>query len=398
MTLAVRWSLETLRLIDLEDDPYPVLAWLRRDHPVAYAPMLDRWLVTRWADCERIAGDAAAFPAPTARPTMVATFGVPNVLTVDGDQHRALRAPFEAPFRPRAVQVYIDDLVRPVALGLVDGLFRNGSVELMDTYFEPLSVRAFAGAMGIGDVGDATLRTWFHGLGLGATNHGGDPNVQAVADAVCREIEEVLEPLVERRRREPDRSGLSQMIHTGTADGHGRRLEEILPTLKIALLGGMQEPGHGAGSALLGLLTNDRQRAAVVADGSLVADVVREGLRWLAPVGFVSRTAARDITVNGVEVPAGAEIDCVIASANRDETRFDRPEDFDIFRTQSAYVAFGYGRHFCAGHYFAREVMRIGLEVLLEACPGIRLDADRPAVVRGFEFRAPRELNVRVGA
>ena len=58
----------------------------------------------------------------------------------------------------------------------------------------------------------------------------------------------------------------------------------MLPSLKVAILGGMQEPGHGAGSVVAGLFTRPEQLAAVVADPvGLVPAAVEEGLRWVAP-------------------------------------------------------------------------------------------------------------------
>ena len=85
----------------------------------------------------------------------------------------------------------------------------------------------------------------------------------------------------------------------------------------------------------------------------------------------------------------------MIASANRDEDRFERPDEFDVRRERTRLATFGFGRHFCSGHAFARHLERIALRELLERMPGIELDPAHEVPFSGWEFRAPRELRVR---
>jgi len=57
-------------------------------------------------------------------------------------------------------------------------------------------------------------------------------------------------------------------------------------------------------------------------------------------------------------------------------------------------IAFGTGRHFCAGHAFSRALIRIAIGELLQRFPQLALDPGRPPEFRGWEFRAPRRLDV----
>jgi cytochrome P450 len=177
-------------------------------------------------------------------------------------------------------------------------------------------------------------------------------------------------------------------------EGETRAPERILPSVKVTLLGGMQEPGHGAGTTLTGLLQAPEQLAALRADpDGLMAQTIDEGLRWVAPIGTMMRTATRQTEVNGAPVAPGTAISLIMASANRDESRFPDPDRFDIFRPQTAHMAFGAGAHFCAGKWFAKAQIEIALRILLEAVPNLRL-MEAP-VFRGWEFRAPQALQVR---
>ena len=168
-----------------------------------------------------------------------------------------------------------------------------------------------------------------------------------------------------------------------------------MPTLKVILLGGMQEPGHGAGTTLFALLTHPDQLAAVRADpDGLLPAAIEEGMRWIAPIGTQGRRATARVELGGVELPEDAPVAAVLASANRDETRFPDPDRFDLHRPRGRVATFGFGRHFCSGHAFARALERVALRALLDRYPSLELACD--VRFSGWEFRAPRELHVRL--
>jgi cytochrome P450 len=73
---------------------------------------------------------------------------------------------------------------------------------------------------------------------------------------------------------------------------------------------------------------------------------------------------------------------------------YDLNRDPQALRRSQA--AFGFGKHFCSGHAFARQQIRIAFEVLIERFPGLAADPSRPPEFRGWEFRAPTTLWVRL--
>jgi aromatic O-demethylase, cytochrome P450 subunit len=378
----------------LENDPYPVFERLRREAPVAWIPALQAYVASTWSECWGIASDFEHFGG-TTDPANEHVFGRPNILSVDGDVHAGLRSMIDPQLRPRAVRQYIDDLARPIARRYASELPDSGPVELMSRYFEPISVRALGDLLGFREIDSDTLRHWFHDLSTGFANKALHPEGFAVSDAVTEEIKAVVDPLLERLAREPDDSSLSHWLHDGMPDGETRPPEYIYPTLFVILLGGQQEPGHGAGSTLLGLLSDPEQLRRVAADRSLVPRAVNEGLRWCAPIWTtLGRSPFHDVERAGVKIAAGGHILLAYGSANRDEAEFERPDVYDLDRKQHPHMAFGTGRHACAGSSFAPNVVRIALEELFEAYPSIELDADRESPLWGWIFRGPRELHV----
>lgn len=171
-----------------------------------------------------------------------------------------------------------------------------------------------------------------------------------------------------------------------------------MPSIKVILLGGMQEPGHGAGSILAGLLAHPEQMRQVLADPeTFVPKAVDEGLRWVAPIGTQTRQTTRAVELGGVTIPAGAAVAALVSSASRDESRFADPDRFDINRDEGNHAAFGFGHHFCSGRFFAREQMCLAVRLLLQRFPDLSLVHGKEPVFRGWEFRAPTTLHVSFG-
>ena len=387
---------DTVTVEQLDEDPYPIYARLRRDEPVAFVPAVNSWMLTRWDDVAYAGAHPELFTAYAPTSPVDRTFGSPTVITCDGPTHRELRAAIDPKFRPRAVDGYLDELVSPIATRLLDELAPLGAAELMSAYLEPVSVLSLGSVLGLGDVDGATLRRWFASLAQGAINYEQDPARQVVADAAVAEIRERLEPRLRRWSVEPDDTAISHMLHAARPSGDPRTVDEVMPSLLVILLGGMQEPGHGAGSALWALLSEPDQAAEVAADPARhVAAVVDEGLRLIAPIGTQFRSTTEAVPLAGATIPAGAPVSLVLASANRDERHFSEPDRFDLHRPRISHASFGFGKHFCSGHWFARQQERIALRLLFERLDGITLDPDRPAVLRGWEFRAPAHLHVR---
>jgi cytochrome P450 len=380
---------------DLEDDPYPLYARMRREAPVCFVPAVNIWLVTRWADVEYVAKTPEIFTAAVKTSPVERTFGKPTILTTDGPVHKELRAGIDPKYKPKAVASYIEALVRPIADEYLDGVLSRGGGDLMADYFEPISTLSLAQSFGFHDIDMPTLRRWFYGLAQGAINFENDPERQKIGDAVSAEITAAADIIFDRLERTPDHSALSHMLHDGMPAGETRPRALLLPTVKVTLLGGMQEPGHGAGSVLVGLLSNPEQLADVRQSlDALLPKAVDEGLRWVAPIGTQTRETTCAVELGGVTIPEGVAVGALVSSASRDEARFTEPDRFNIHRNEGSHAAFGFGQHFCSGRWFAREQVIVALRVLLGRTAEIALVPDKLPTFRGWEFRAPTSLHV----
>jgi cytochrome P450 len=381
-----------VRLEDLEEDPYPWYGRLRSSEAVTYVPCVDAWVAGRWDD---VAAGLRSTDLPSLVPDEATSLGGPSVLTFDGPDHVAMREPLRPSMRPAYVDGSLPAVVSALCDDLLAGIRSRGQAEMMSEFFEPVSVLALARTLRLpAHIDASTLGRWFVGLSAGTSNYERDREKQALKDATSAEIDRALQPLLERLDHEPDDSMVASLLHARSGPFEDR-VAWLMPTLKLVLIGGLQEPGHGGGSVLHGLLSNTEQLAAVRQEPTLIPDAVSEGLRWVAPIGNIMKGIAPRATLGGIELPAGGRIILSIASANRDTAAWGSNADqFDLRRPRRPAATFGFGPHACIGVHFTRVLLHVAIRELLNALPNLRLDPDSEVVYRGWIYRAPKLLHV----
>jgi len=391
-------NVDAVTIEDLERDPYPIYAYLRETAPVAYMPCLDVWMVTRWDHVSAALVDPSTFPAAVENSPTDTALGGLSMMTIDGEPAKKRRRPFDPTFRPRAVEASMPTVFARICEDRLEMVAERGGADLVTDYFEPVSLESLAHVMGIADLVDVdVLRKWFNGLAAGVSNYEKNPAKTELCATVSSEIDELLIPRFEEKLSDPDDSLISNLVHAfdGTLED---RLAWSMPSLKLVLLGGLQEPAHGGATVAACLLSHPNQLAAVMNDPDLVTVAVEEGLRWTAPIGNLLRGVAPGTTFGGVTFPDDARIILIVSSANRDPSIWGPTADqFDIFRPKRTHLSFAAGPHYCIGHHFARAQLRVAVGKLFSRFPELCLDPERPVVFRGHEYRSPVSVEVRTG-
>jgi cholest-4-en-3-one 26-monooxygenase len=144
------------------------------------------------------------------------------------------------------------------------------------------------------------------------------------------------------------------------------------------------------------LLEQPDQRRLLLENPSLIPSAVEESLRMFPAFAHFRRTATGDAVLNGQEIKEGDKVVMWYASSNRDETRYEDPDRFDV-RRNPEHQAFGAGgRHFCLGTALARLELRILIEETLARYPRIQLDG-KPVFVESAFLNQLKTLPVRLG-
>jgi cytochrome P450 len=384
---------ETISLEDLEGDPYPIYTRLRDVEPVSWVPAVQLWLVTRWDDVRSVDLSPDVFTAETDPSTLNRTMGK-NMLGSEGPHQRWVRDVCEPPFRPREVEGRTQGMIPKLAHELIDAFDVRGEADLFTEFADPMSVRSLQYMLGLEEVLWEDLLRWNQGMMVGLANFEGDPSKQRLADVASAELGDAIKGVLDRLEHRPDGSVLSWMLHH-EQDGARMSREEIAANAKLMLSGGLQEPRDLIALVVWALGSHPEQLEEVRVDRSLVKAAVEETLRWAGPVGTSTRQTTRPTDLAERDLPEGALIGAVLSSANRDPRRWTDPDRFDIHRREGAHLAFAIGSHFCLGAWFGRHLARMSTDILLDRLPNLRLDPDRPAELRGWEFRAPSSTCVR---
>ena len=369
-------------------DPYPDWALARRRGPVETATFLgvQSVRVLRHADVEAVLRDSETFSSEINHRTMGPYMGR-IMLGMDGRRHTQYRNLVSRAFRAAALERWERELVRPILDELVGSIAPLGRAELVRDLTSQYPVQVIAGIVGVPARDHARFQAWAQEIAMGPA----DPERGAAASRAMRDY---LAPIVEERRRDPCDDLISDLVQ---AEVDGERLddEDIMGFLRLLMPAGAETTFRVMGSCLVALLTRPEQLARVRRDPSLVPRAVEETLRWEASITMVNRVATRDARVGGCPVEAGASLLLLTGSANRDDARWDRPDEWDLDRPDQSHLAFGWGRHLCLGMHLARLELRVGIETLLARLPGLRLDpAAPPPRIVGSAFRGPECLDV----
>jgi cytochrome P450 len=143
------------------------------------------------------------------------------------------------------------------------------------------------------------------------------------------------------------------------------------------------------------LLQDEALLARVRADRTLVPKLIDESVRFEPVSTFKVREAARDTQIGGVNVPQGAFVQCMVASANRDESVFENADAFDIDRRQKPSFGFGFGPHMCIGQFVAKIELQCAINAALDLFPNLRLDPSQPAPrIEGAMLRGAHSIPV----
>ena len=199
---------------------------------------------------------------------------------------------------------------------------------------------------------------------------------------------------IDKRRSKPTEDVIGDLV-SAEIDGEKLSDEAIFSFLRLLLPAGLETTYRSSGNLLFLLLTHPEQFRAVQADRELIAPAIEEGLRFETPLTTVQRYAAEETELEGVTFPQGSVIDVCIGSANRDENRWERSEEFDIFRKRLPHISFAAGEHTCMGLHLARMETRVAVECLLDRLTDIEFVTDDDPHIYGQPFRSPTALPVK---
>ncbi len=384
-------------------DPYPVMAELRRQSPVHVGPVdlgtgpeehygdVPPVTVFGFDECVQVLRDNETFSSTIYESVVGGVMGR-TILQMDEPEHRVQRALVAPAFRSKILERWEDDLVRAVVDELIDRFAAQGHADLVRELTFNFPVQVIARILGLPRTDYPRFQRWAIAITSVAANW--DRGV-AASEALRDYFAEVLAD----RRRHPDDDLISELAAV-EVDGQHLTDEEIFSFLRLLLPAGVETTYRASGNLLFGLLTNPDQLGAVEEDRSLLSQAFEESVRWEPPVTVILRRTTRDTTLADVPIPAGADVALLLGAANRDERKYEKPDEFDMFRAVRQHVGFGFGVHVCLGMHLARMETRVALNTIFDRLADLRLDPapGQDVHVHGLAFRSPISLPVAFSA
>ncbi len=310
----------------------------------------------------------------------------PSILAMEGKKHREHRNLVSAAFKSRALARWEPEVVRPICDGLIDEFIDAGNADLVRDFTIEFPTRVIAKLLGLPAEDLPTFRR--HAVEL--INYTVKYERAFEASAALKDY---FLAQIEQRRAKPTEDIIGDLV-TAEIDGEKLSDEAIYSFLRLLLPAGLETTYRSSGNLLFLLLTHPEQFAAVRADHALIAPAIEEGLRFETPLTTVQRFTIEDTVLQGITIPARSAVDLCIGSANRDQRRWPRSEEFDIFRNPVPHVSFAAGEHTCLGLHLARMETRVAVECLLNRVTDIELVTDDDPYIHGQPFRSPTAIPV----
>jgi cytochrome P450 len=313
---------------------------------------------------------------------------------MDPPKHDRLKALFQAGFTPKRIAAH-EEAIRQIVTRVLDRLEGRDEAELVDEVAQPVVARVIGSFMGIDEDEDIIWARLMNSV-LGAADP--DLNPYGPEGAVERDVPEIFarcERLIAQRREHPTDDLTSVLVHS-EVDGEKLENHEIVMGFFLLMAAGNDSTKATYCSGMRALMEDPEQKRLLIDDPSLIPDAVEESLRMFPAFAHFRRTATRDTEIHGQKIRAGEKVVMWYVSSNRDETRFEDPDRFDLRRSPNEHQAFGAGgRHFCLGTALARLELRILFEETLRRYPEIAL-AGEPTYVESLFINQLKTLPVRL--
>jgi cytochrome P450 len=389
----------------LEGPPHEVFREMRGKCPIHWTESFEEfpeeagfWSVTTAEDIHTVSRDWRTYSSERGG-VIAAAGGFPLELAqamfigMDPPKHDRLKALFQAGFTPRRIAAH-EDAIRAIVVRVLERLEGRESCDLVNEVAQPIVARVIGSFMGIPEEDDAIWAKLMTST-LGA----GDPdlNPNGFEGAVDKDVPEIFErcrKLIAARQENPTDDLTSVLVH---AEVDGEKLEEheIVMGFFLLMAAGNDSTKATYCSGMRALMEDREQMQLLLDDPSLIPAAVEESLRMFPAFAHFRRTAMCDTELHGQKIKEGEKVVMWYVSSNRDETRYEDPERFDI-RREAEHQAFGAGgRHFCLGTALARLELRIMLEETLKRHPNVQL-AGKPLAAESLFLNQLKLLPVKL--
>lgn len=363
----------------------------------AKRPAKGYYAIVKHADVSEASRNAAVFSSepgvttPLPNPLVSFVFGE-SMVNMDNPRHGRLRAIVQRAFSPANMKRVEDDIKR-VAKVAVDDLIANKPDDFVTSVASQVPFQVLSNMMGIPEshrtmILDRIFQTTERAQAEHAMKRFRIPGRGTFA---MIELHMLVMRIAKNYRREPGEDIMSALVNT-EIDGHRLGYRDLGAFFNTLLVAGIETTRNEIVHFLNLISKHPEQRQLLVSDfDKYIAGAIEETVRYEPSIFQFRRHVKQEYTLGGVDLKPGDQVALFFHSANRDETVFERANEFDITRDPNPHVGFGAGGpHVCLGKLLARNEMTYMYRELFTRVPNIRAIGDPQMLPSNFDNRILR--------
>ncbi|MDT5174999.1 MAG: hypothetical protein QOG37_2250 [Mycobacterium sp.] len=379
----------------IDDDPYSVWKRMRAEAPLYFNEKYNFYALSRYDDVAPALPDWQTYRSGRGTTADILFSGIevpPGILLFEDpplhDLHRRLLSRVFTPRRMLAVE----GLVREFCSHALDPLRELDGFDFVTDLGAIMPMRTIGYLLGIPEEGQQQIRDRNdQSITVGAEQ-------TELSATIFQDSIALFADYIEWRSLHPSDDLMTELLNAEVEeqDGTRRRLERTEVLAYTAMIAGAGNETTARLIGFMGQLLGEHpdQRRELVDDPSLIPSAVEETLRYEPPSPVQARFVAQDVEHYGHTVTEGSYMLLLNGSANRDESKFDEADRYDIHR-KGSHLSFGQGLHFCLGSSLARLEGRVAFEEVLKRWTDWDVDYDNASRARTSSVRGWAKLPVK---
>ncbi len=282
---------------------------------------------------------------------------------VDPPEHQSYRDLVEPWFKRPLEQSYQDKLAAIIQSEL-DKAIRKGTIEVVHEFSLPLQSRALTVLLNMPEDDAALWISW----GTHVFRSEGDPldggKASGLTDYLDKKVEEV--------KKNPGTDLFSVLL---ASEINGRKLsdDEVKGVMMLTFAGGRDTVINFVTNTFAYLADHPESIERLRNEPEILETAIEELVRYFSPLTHMGRVVTQDTAVCEHAVKNDTRISLCWASANRDASVFENPNEVILDRKVNPHVSFGFGAHNCLGATHARTLMKILLTKLVESVKSMEI-------------------------
>jgi cytochrome P450 family 142 subfamily A polypeptide 1 len=374
-----------------QSNPHDVWAWMRANEPVYRDEKNKLWGITRHADVMDVERRSSVFSSSGVYRAVLSP-GESNMIAQDDPRHRQQRMLVQPQLTHAGVAARTAEVEALVAELVAEAVIQ-GEFDVVELIAGQLPARMTARLLGFPEEMWPEVKSWSERL-MRTDMRDRDPLIMNEFIDANREFLGAMMPIMEEVTACPRNDFMSIWAHA-EIDGQKLPPEAIFHEVGLFIAGGAETTRTAISHGIRAFIDHPEQWEELSAKPELINSAVEEVLRWVTPLNNFFRMALTDDVVGGQQIAAGDRIVLLYPSANRDESVFNDPFAFDIYRNPNPHLSFGFGTHLCIGANLARLVLTAMFRELSARATELAVVTE-PDVEANIFARAVRSFKIRV--